>query len=142
SQASGQLRQFRRTEDDHDDEDHDRDLHETWFHWELLGLLMLWMILRCAAEPFILIRTRFSSSAEPAQGLSHSLGVVDVGDDIGMAEQEPAQPVDRMDQEADAYAGVTVVEVFTFDHLEFIGQPRSGGRQTEGDLPGPGRRFA
>src|SRR5690625_6050463 len=91
------------------------------------------MIRRSAADPVDLIRTRFSSSAESTQGRSHRLGVVDVGDDIGMAEQEPAQPVDRMDQETDAHAGVTGVEVFTLDHLEFIGQPGSGGRQPEGD---------
>src|SRR5699024_11873281 len=59
--------------------------------------------------------SRFSSSAESTQGRSHRLGVVDDGDDIGMAEQEPAQPVDRMDQETDAHAGVTGVEVFTLD---------------------------
>src|SRR5699024_11690245 len=99
-------------------------------------LLMLWMILRSAAESFILIRTLFSSSAESTQVPSHRLGVDDVGDDIGMAEQEPAQQVDRMDQETDAHAGVTGVEVFTLDHFEFIGQPGSGGRQPEGDLPG------
>src|SRR5699024_4486990 len=61
SKASGQLRQFGRAEDDHDDEDHDRDLHETWSHGEFVALLMLRKSLRVAAVPFIHIRTRYVS---------------------------------------------------------------------------------